>query len=358
MKRIVVLGMHRSGATAVARAIGALGATTGEPAHLTQTRENTAMRRINDALLEAAGGAWDAPPRGEDWLEGPAARELVERAERTLDSEFGTAAKSVWKDPRNALTLPFWLELFDEEPVVVLVHRHPGEVAASLRASDTLGLAHAYALWERYNASALRAATALPTIVLDYGQAMRFPAQAATFISRALDASGVTLPNDPATTDAQFAPELRHHVAKTPDRIDSPSATESQATLFALLDTVAGLHRPLALSQPLPAPSPVSTEILTMAATVRQLERERREARQGERKARRTVRRAAAAPPDPDGRKRDRRGRPAQTGTDATTRASPAPEHDTGPLTGPLTGPPTGPRTEPVTGLVAEPDST
>lgn len=292
MKPIIVLGMHHSGASALARAIGLLGAPTGDPARLTKTWENSPLRRVNDALLEGAGGAWDAPPAGEDWLDAEPARALVERAAATLAAELGTAPVASWKDPRTSLTLPFWLELFDEEPIVVLVHRHPAEVAASLRSSDALRPAHAYALWERYNAAALNASNGLPTIVLDYGQVMTFPAEAATFVSRALAACGVELPNDPAVTDVELSPQQRHHTAKTRDRIDSPSSTESQVAVFELLDTLAGAHRPLALPQPVPDPSPVSEEILAMVATMRQLERERREARHSERKAKRSVKRA------------------------------------------------------------------
>lgn len=293
MKRIIVLGMHRSGTSALARAIGLLGAATGDPAHLAKTWENTPLRRVNDAVLESGGGAWDAPPAGDEWLDAGPVRALADRAERTLTAEFGTEPVTVWKDPRNSLTLPFWIDLFDEEPVVVLVHRHPAEVAASLRASGSLRPAHAYALWERYNAAALTAASGLPTIVLDYGQVMSFPAEAAMFTSRALAACGIQLPHDPAATDVELSPQRRHHSARTRDRIDAPTATESQLAIFDLLDTVAGAHRPLALPAPIPPASPLSEEILAMAGAMRQLEREKREARHGERKAKRSVKRAS-----------------------------------------------------------------
>lgn len=299
VKPIIVLGMHRSGASALAQAIGRLGASRGDTARLAAGGENVPLRRLNDALLEAAGGAWDAPPAGADWLSGAAARALAERAARTLTAELGSTGVAVWKDPRTSLTLPFWLEHLTEEPVVVLVHRHPAEVVASLQSAGVTGSAHAFALWERYNAAALSAATGLPTIVLDYGQVMAFPGEAAAFLAKALGRWGVELPHDPAATDVGLAPALRHHLAPRPDQLGSPAATPSQAELFGLLDAVAGAHRPLRTPRPVPPTDPVSAEILAMAGTIRALERDRRHARQSERKAKRSVKRAVAGAGSP-----------------------------------------------------------
>ncbi len=277
MTAIVILGMHRSGTSATTRALGLLGASLGPDQNLGKFWENQVMRRPNERLLEAFGGGWECPPvMPEGWTADPRSRALVPEARRAL-AEYGAAPVFVWKDPRTCMTLPFWLELLDEPPVIVFIHRHPVEVASSLRTRNFLGTAHGYALWERFNGDALRHADGLRTIVFEYGALLADPQGNMARLVDALNGWGVHLPNDPATTDMELTPKRRHHEAD-PSVFDDPVSTPSQRELYAILPRFAGAHDAFALDKPLPEPSPISTELLEICAQLRASRQETRQA--------------------------------------------------------------------------------
>jgi hypothetical protein len=267
---ILVLGMHRSGMSETARVLHRLGASTGAS---TGGRfwENTALRAVNEELLEALGGGWECPPpMTNGWTRGPATQVVTPaRARSTLLAEFGNASVGVWKDPRTCLTLPFWLPVFDEPPVNVLIHRHPSEVAESLASSNGLGRAHAYAVWERFNHDALVNAAGLPTYVVGHRALLDDPVGETKQLVAALAEWGVELPNDPATTDLELRPAPRRHHAAAVDKFDDPVATDEQRELFRILRAADGASPCFALRERPPAPSPLSVEILALAAQAR-----------------------------------------------------------------------------------------
>ncbi len=277
MTAIVILGMHRSGTSATTRALGLLGASLGPEQNLGKFWENQVMRRPNERLLEAFGGGWECPPVFPDrWTRSAPATALVPEARAAL-AEYGSAPVFVWKDPRTCMTLPFWLELLDEPPVVVFIHRHPVEVASSLRTRNSLGTAHGYALWERFNGDALRHAVGLRTVVFEYGALLADPQGNMARLVDALNGWGVHLPNDPATTDMELTPKRRHHEADS-TVFDDPVSSASQRELYAILPRFAGAHDAFALDEPLPAPSPISTELLEICAQLRASRQETRQA--------------------------------------------------------------------------------
>lgn len=283
MTAIVILGMHRSGTSATTRALGLLGASLGPPANLGKFWENQVMRRPNEQLLEAFGGGWECPPElPEGWVGAPEAKALVPAARAAL-AEYGAAPVFVWKDPRTCMTLPFWLELLDEPPVVVIIHRHPTEVVASLRTRNSLTAAHGYALWERFNGDALRNAVGLRTIVFEYRRLLSEPEATMRRLVDALARWGIDLPRDPASTDLELNTSRRHHEADV-GVFDDPSSTASQRELYALLPSYSGEHDVFALARPLPDPSPISVELLDICA---QLRRSRQETRQANTELRR-----------------------------------------------------------------------
>jgi hypothetical protein len=277
MTAIVILGMHRSGTSATTRALGLLGVSLGPEQNLGKFWENQVMRRPNERLLEAFGGGWECPPVfPDDWQHSPTAKAFVGEARAAL-AEYGSAPVILWKDPRTCMTLPFWLDLLDEPPVVVFIHRHPVEVAASLRTRNSLGTAHGYALWERFNADALRNSVGLRTVVFEYGDLVAEPEANMRRLVDALAAWGVKLPRDPATTDLELTAKRRHHEADA-GVFDDPISTPSQRELFELLPALAGVHDAFALPSPLPEPSPLSTELLAVCAQLRGARQETRQA--------------------------------------------------------------------------------
>lgn len=275
---IIVLGMHRSGTSAVTRAIGLLGAAMGDEKRMRKHWENLPLRKVNERLFAAGKGTWDAPPDAA-WLSSRRARELVDQARETVADQFGSADLAVWKDPRTCVTVPFWLDVFDEPPVFLLIHRHPTEVADSLTARDKLGRGHGYAIWERYNADALRSVQGRPTVVLEYDALLTDPVGSLELLRTAFAGFGVRLPHDPAVTEHGLVAQRRHHLTDSADAADSETATVSQHELFALLRRMNGAHARLTLDRPVPEQHPLSLELLALARLNRLEKRARRKGR-------------------------------------------------------------------------------
>ncbi|HXW39358.1 MAG TPA: hypothetical protein VEJ44_06665, partial [Acidimicrobiales bacterium] len=106
---VVVVGMHRSGTSAVAGALGALGCLLpgredrvegpGNPEHF----ESLALTLLDDALLGGLGGSWDGPPVLAPHWPHSAAVLAGGRARAALLDTFPLEARSAWKDPRLCL---------------------------------------------------------------------------------------------------------------------------------------------------------------------------------------------------------------------------------------------------------------
>lgn len=158
-KVLVVLGMHRSGTSAISGTFVRLGITP--PARLIQAEpmnargfyESEAITGFNEELLGHLGTTWfDANLLKEGWADSLDPT-WYKRAAETLNTEYGEADIALMKDPRMCRLLPFWLRVFQEqnrEPVFICIHRPPVEVAGSLRKWANYSLEYGELLWLRY----------------------------------------------------------------------------------------------------------------------------------------------------------------------------------------------------------------
>jgi GT2 family glycosyltransferase len=110
--------------------------------------ENMRFVELNEELFRAAGGGWDAPPAEFD-LDRPEVLAVRVKA-AALGREFDQRSPWGWKDPRNTVTLPFWLDLFPQLRIVACV-RNPLEVALSLHRRNDFSYERGLALWLEYN---------------------------------------------------------------------------------------------------------------------------------------------------------------------------------------------------------------
>src|ERR1700677_1412469 len=107
----LVLGMHRSGTSALAGALEAMGLRVGPgedvmPADIANPEgyyELWSVVRADDDLLADFGGRWDSPPDfTKDWSDGDVAQEFV-RTMRAHLSELFDGERYLLKDPRMSL---------------------------------------------------------------------------------------------------------------------------------------------------------------------------------------------------------------------------------------------------------------
>src|SRR4051812_23402288 len=163
--QLVVLGMHRSGTSAVTRLLNLAGAYFGPEGIGTDPNEENPKgfweRRdipaIWDAVLHAGGFDW--------WRVADFAPDAVPGQNRSEQTDafrnvvFHLDAHRPWviKEPRLCLLLPILRPVL-ETPVFVHVVRDPLEIAASLMARNGFPLEVGVALWERYTVDALASA--------------------------------------------------------------------------------------------------------------------------------------------------------------------------------------------------------
>jgi len=201
---VIVLGMHRSGTSATSRVLNRMGSWLGSDASVTRRFEHAAVQDTNEGILRALGGRWHTPPDLTDgWTEDAALRAYDAPARAAL-ADLGGHPVFSWKDPRTCFTLPWWEHHLGAPPVVVYVHRHPTEVAASLAARNGFGAAHALMMWEAYNGAALRAAAGHRVITMPYSQLVDAPTETAAVLHEALTHWGLPLTADPESATARL----------------------------------------------------------------------------------------------------------------------------------------------------------
>lgn len=156
---LLVLGVHRSGTSVVARMMECLGAVPSTnlheplPNNPTGFFEDLDVERFDEyEVLPALGARWHdvVPPEWES-LDAHARARLEARAEDIIRRNFDAGRPiSVLKEPRIMTLLPLWLGVLRRigfEVRVVGAVRDPLSVARSLHARDGLPIAHGASLF-------------------------------------------------------------------------------------------------------------------------------------------------------------------------------------------------------------------
>ena len=220
---ILVLGMHRSGTSAMARVMNLLGADLASglmparPDNSSGYWESTELMGIHEDLLSCASSRWD------DWrplsisVESKVRQErILDRLSKWLEREFANSQFFLVKDPRICRFVPLWLDILQSlscQPRVVIPVRHPFEVAESLFARDGIPFAKSCLLWLRHVLDAERATRHLPRVWVPYENLLNDWPAVATHIAEQLGFSWPTLPEEAALEVSKFlSVELRHHV--------------------------------------------------------------------------------------------------------------------------------------------------
>jgi hypothetical protein len=168
--------------------------------------ENKRFLQLNVRILRQFGGDWDLPPEDVPCVSGNIADSLRDEATE-LVREFEGKQPWGWKDPRNCLTLPFWKGLIDGLRVVIVV-RHPLEVAESLRARNGVSRALGLRLWREYNGRVLAASDRSERIVCHYDAFFDDPGRE---LRRLVAALGMPIPENIEGITTAKVDNLRHH---------------------------------------------------------------------------------------------------------------------------------------------------
>lgn len=249
---ILVLGMHRSGTSAVTRLINLLGADLPqnllpplEDNNETGFWESRDLYEAHEEFIQALGLRWDLPVRLD--LE-TAPKESVERfkarALEVLKRDFSDSTLFTLKDPRLCALLPLWREILSELGVTtkaLLPLRNPLEVAASLQKRDGFIIEKSVLLWLRHMLDAEHHSRGVERCFIGYDTVLENWRGAADKMAADLD---VTWPRPiaecEAEIDAFLRPGQRHH-SYTLDQIqDSPQVVDWVARAYAAMLALAG----------------------------------------------------------------------------------------------------------------------
>ena len=235
MRRLItVLGMHRSGTSAVAGVMQGFGITFGwmrKPGDEHQStglfkpernafnprgnRENRQLRWLHESILERAGGSWSRPPAS-------VAVDAGDRRERDEVLATFEGDPVAVKDPRMVLVMDLWRDL---DPLPIGVIRNPVAVRESLerraarprpeqqrarqREDPPLSAEGWEALWCHYNRALLAELERRPFPVIDFDRAETLDDQVrAALIHHDVEPSGSSSFYDPELA-TEVDPEWR-----------------------------------------------------------------------------------------------------------------------------------------------------
>ncbi|WP_192561937.1 glycosyltransferase [Pseudomonas gozinkensis] len=219
-KIIIVLGMHRSGTSALTRGLSTMGVALSDDLHPagpdnpTGFWEDSDVIAINNQILGLLGSAHDRMGVIDaNVFELPGIQEIYDAAKALVTQK--TTSTSMWgiKDPRITRLLPFWQKLLNElgfEIGYVIALRNPLNVAASLTARNQLPPVKSYILWLEHMLQAVACTHSESRLIVSYDYLLSDPGKQLLRMSSTLGLQAPT-PEELASYSKEFLDtNLRH----------------------------------------------------------------------------------------------------------------------------------------------------
>ena len=242
---ILVLGMHRSGTSALVWLVGQLGAALPADAIASSDEnargywESESLVRADDQLLRVARSSWfDPRPLDLSRLGVSALASRRNRIREAIERGWGAAPVLAIKDPRQCRCVPVIAGVLAEmgvEARAVLMLRAPAEIAQSIERRDGTTPAFAHLLWLRHMIDAERATRGMMRATVDYGALLEDWRGALASVAPLAGRDGWVPDAEQAHRIADFLdPALRHHRATAPAALEEPLAGIVRAVDAAL----------------------------------------------------------------------------------------------------------------------------
>uniref|UniRef100_A0A0U1PBJ5 Sulfotransferase family protein n=1 Tax=Mizugakiibacter sediminis TaxID=1475481 RepID=A0A0U1PBJ5_9GAMM len=243
VKALLVLGMHRSGTSALTRVLNLCGLPLGSdfvPASADNPRgfwEHREVVAIHEQLLSALDHRWaSVAPMPAGWRHHPAAAKARERLHALIDKEF--SGLPVWgvKDPRLCRLVPMWIDLLaerDVEPRFLFVVRDPREVVESMWVRDRRMPPIGELLWAQHVLEPERATREHKRAMVAYGELFDDWRSVVARVEAQLDIGLSTSPGIEEEVRGFLDSGLRHHRFNA---LEAPSENVSSTIYAACLD--------------------------------------------------------------------------------------------------------------------------
>lgn len=197
-KLIVVLGMHRSGTSVLARSLEAFRINLGSSAPVKKGPDNprgywedSDFVALNEEIFSYLKAEWFHLARlsaADLWKLESAG--FFERASELLQKRVEKNPIYGLKDPRIPRLMPFWRRVFLQSGYDVrylCAVRHPLSVAESLKKRQNIAPQHSYFMWLLHTIEGLVGSADFPRLVVHYDRMIQDPHRELGRIARALD---------------------------------------------------------------------------------------------------------------------------------------------------------------------------
>lgn len=219
---LVVVGMHRSGTSAVTRVLNFLGAEipnkvlpprSGNPAGYWESKD---LVKLHDSVLKGANASWDDVRALPDFSTDKALRASYRtKFCEIIAREFEDSRLVVIKDPRISRFVPLTagaLTEFGFNPGFVICVRNPVEVAESLEVRDGFCIGKSLLLWLDHTLRAERTTRKYRRSFVLYDELLENWSNSLRVVASDLD---LTFPDwntaNEAFIESFLRPNLRHH---------------------------------------------------------------------------------------------------------------------------------------------------
>jgi len=231
-ERIIVLGIMRSGTSLTADLVRKWGAFAGAEKDLWKSdpadprgygyMEYIPLQDLNDVLLDHNDRIPPPPEVLEQRASDPTFRRKSLDLIRGMDeqSQENRFTAWVWKDARLPLTLPFWMNFWDD-PIFIITVRHPAEVIMSSTKTEEVDLesipfSACFAFWQYCMLNILAfTQQSRRKIFIAYDQLLDHPslecARLCQFLDKQCGKAGEGLQERIDTMSSQVVKNQQHH---------------------------------------------------------------------------------------------------------------------------------------------------
>jgi len=197
----VILGMHRSGTSALCRCLLTMGVDLGSnlnPPHETNPKgfwEDLNILELNENLLAALGMRWDSfSLLSLKRVQLIHTSELINQARDLVKSKIRVSDNKLFgfKEPRTAKLLSFWKKVFQGESYQVaylLPYRNPLSAAQSLKKRDGFELTKCYLLWLLHVVPCLAETIGLQRLLVNYDDLLEDPVGVVSAVAKKFELS-------------------------------------------------------------------------------------------------------------------------------------------------------------------------
>lgn len=194
---IVVLGVHRSGTSAMSGMMAKSGLNLGKSV-LGENQsnpkghfENLRLLKFNNSLLHEFDVQWhNTVCLSENWWENESLANRKSELKSLMIKEFNDSKNLLFKDPRLCILLPLYLSVFNElniRPKFIITLRHPQPVAQSLKKRDNFSLEKSHRIYVEHLLKAERYSRGFERVFSDYDCMLEAPIAELKRIVKTLD---------------------------------------------------------------------------------------------------------------------------------------------------------------------------